>query len=481
MSPPDHRRGAGRRRPAPRRGAARPPAAAPRGRDRSGRPPPDDRAGRARERPAAPDAIARRARRPRRAAAPGARTGRRSTAAYLDGLLGAFDARPARRRVVRVPARSRTSTTRRPAFGAPRRRRPPPAAADAPPPLGGDDRRSVPAARRVARGGLAGRARRRGRRASTTRPARAAADRLGPAGRRDAARPRAVGAAGGLPAAPRPRGSASACAAALLRDAAAVHRRPARRSQAAARRLLHLRRDRIRVVPLAPRPAFAPATGRRGTDRRPRPTTDAAAERERLGLTERYLVYPGRYDARQDLATLLAGLASPAPRPAGRPTCPTTSPWPPRILLVGASPDDRASLARAAARQGVGECLAYAPACHADGAPALVARRPRGHPARRVRGGRAGRDRGARLRDAGRRLGRRRAARARRRRPGSSSSRATRTGWPSALRGDLGGRRASTAAWPPPRSARATEAATDVGRRGRETRAVYAEVGRRSG
>ena len=37
-------------------------------------------------------------------------------------------------------------------------------------------------------------------------------------------------------------------------------------------------------------------------------------------------------------------------------------PWPPRVLLVGATPDDRASLARAAAREGIGEALAYAPA-----------------------------------------------------------------------------------------------------------------------
>ena len=37
-------------------------------------------------------------------------------------------------------------------------------------------------------------------------------------------------------------------------------------------------------------------------------------------------------------------------------------PWPPRILLVGASPDDRASLARAAARKGIGGSLVYVPA-----------------------------------------------------------------------------------------------------------------------
>jgi len=36
--------------------------------------------------------------------------------------------------------------------------------------------------------------------------------------------------------------------------------------------------------------------------------------------------------------------------------------WPPRILLVGASPDDRASIARLASRKGIGEALVYAPA-----------------------------------------------------------------------------------------------------------------------
>jgi glycosyltransferase involved in cell wall biosynthesis len=117
---------------------------------------------------------------------------------------------------------------------------------------------------------------------------------------------------------------------------------------AAARRLLHLRRDRIRVIPFAPRDAFT-LVG-----------PDGSAERERLGLPERYLVYAGRYDARQDLATLLSALAELAS--AGRPpSLPEEDTWPPRILLVGASPDDRAALARAAAREYVGDALAYAP------------------------------------------------------------------------------------------------------------------------
>jgi glycosyltransferase involved in cell wall biosynthesis len=150
----------------------------------------------------------------------------------------------------------------------------------------------------------------------------------------------------------------------LLRDAAAVvvgtHG-----VATIARRLLKIRRDRIHVIPLAPRPAFAfwgradgaggPAGGRSGSG-----TADPRAERERLGLPDRYVVYSGRYDARQDVATLLRALAELTrdERPAG---LPADAPWPPRVLFAGASPDDRAALARAAAREGVGEALAYAP------------------------------------------------------------------------------------------------------------------------
>ena len=116
----------------------------------------------------------------------------------------------------------------------------------------------------------------------------------------------------------------------------------------AAHRHLRVQRDRVRVIPFAPRDAFTPDG------------SDGAEERGRLGLPERYLVYAGRYDARQDLATLLRALAELASD--GRPAeLPEDVPWPPRILLVGASPDDRAALARAAAREGVGDALAYAP------------------------------------------------------------------------------------------------------------------------
>lgn len=149
----------------------------------------------------------------------------------------------------------------------------------------------------------------------------------------------------------------------LLRDAAAVIVGTEAVAQAA-RRLLRIRTDRLRVVPLAPHPAFVPwPVG--GVD------VDAATERERLGLPDRYLVYFGRYDARHDLATLLKALAllGEASRPrALRPE----APWPPRVLLVGASPEDRAALARVAARFEVADSLAYAPALPPERLAALV-------------------------------------------------------------------------------------------------------------
>lgn len=152
----------------------------------------------------------------------------------------------------------------------------------------------------------------------------------------------------------------------LLRDAAAVIVGTTAVARSASR-LLHIRRDRLRVVALAARPAFGPPDAAAGGV--PDPVT--RGEIERLGLPSRYVVYPGRYDARQDLSTLLRALASLAG--AGRPrSLPPGVPWPPRVLLVGASPEDRAALARAAAREGVGDALAYAPALTPDRLAALV-------------------------------------------------------------------------------------------------------------
>jgi glycosyltransferase involved in cell wall biosynthesis len=144
----------------------------------------------------------------------------------------------------------------------------------------------------------------------------------------------------------------------LIRDAAAVLV-PGAATATEARRVLHVRKARLRVVPLAPRAAFTPDAAAR-----------APREAERLGLGARYAVYAGRYDARQDLPTLLEALARLVREPdrddggaAG----------PPRICLVGASPDDRAALSRAAARAGVADAMAYAPQLPPDRLAALVA------------------------------------------------------------------------------------------------------------
>ena len=184
----------------------------------------------------------------------------------------------------------------------------------------------------------------------------------------------------------------------LLRDAAAVIV-GTEAVAVAARRLLRLRRNRLRVVPFAPRPAFTfwpdgsgsggsgpNGAGTREDDAPPNGSprrsdgaialemarrTDQRADRERLGLPERYLVYAGRFDARQDLATLLRALARLAAS-GRRDDLPSDAAWPPRVLIVGASPEDRASLARAAGREGVGDALAYAPRLSDERLAALV-------------------------------------------------------------------------------------------------------------
>jgi glycosyltransferase involved in cell wall biosynthesis len=142
----------------------------------------------------------------------------------------------------------------------------------------------------------------------------------------------------------------------LVRDAAAVLV-GSEAVGALARRLLRLRPNRVRVVALAPHPAFAAA----GAGLDPGATTGVAEDRARLGLGERFLVYFGRFDARHDVPTLLRALAALGTRPRPR-GLRAGSAWPPRVLIVGASPDDRAALARAAIRFGGGDALVYAPA-----------------------------------------------------------------------------------------------------------------------
>ena len=153
----------------------------------------------------------------------------------------------------------------------------------------------------------------------------------------------------------------------LLRDAAVVLV-PSRATGNETRRLLHVRQSRLRVVPLAARSAY-----------RPEAADGAAREAERLGLGSRYAVYAGRYDARQDLPTLLEALrllaAEPTPPSLSVDNLPgrDAPAWPPRICLIGARPDDRAALSRAAVRAGVSDAMAYAPALPPDRMAALVA------------------------------------------------------------------------------------------------------------
>ena len=133
----------------------------------------------------------------------------------------------------------------------------------------------------------------------------------------------------------------------------------------AARRLLHLRRDRVRVVPLAAAPAYTVG---------PRALRSKETHRltERLGLGERYFVYPGRSDIRHDAATLMAALDRLA-RTVRPDDLATDAPWPPRVLVVEATPDDRAALARVAARHDAGAHVVYAPALQREEIAGVVA------------------------------------------------------------------------------------------------------------
>ena len=297
------------------------------------------------------------------AAAPGAGPAP-ATAALSRRAAGRLRRRTAPRRVVRVPPRVRPG---RPddALRAPRRRRPAAAAADPAAASGGADGRSVPAPRRVAsgpHGGPSGAARPA---PSTTRPAGTPLPlRRGlpmvvtlldlapwelprgvPARHRVAVRPAAAG-----PVAARRRRGA---------------RRHARRSAIAARRLLHIRRDRIRVVPLR---RARPSRPHRG---RPRRRADAA--RERLGLPDRYLVYPGPLRRPPGPRPRCWRPRSSWPRPAARrPGC--------RRTAVAAADPGRRCDARTIARRSPGprrgtasgDVLVYAPRLPDDRLAALV-------------------------------------------------------------------------------------------------------------
>lgn len=149
----------------------------------------------------------------------------------------------------------------------------------------------------------------------------------------------------------------------LVREAAAVVVGTQAAGQAA-RRLLHVPKEHLRVVPLAPRPPFAA----RQTKRAERETSKLRAH---LGVDERFLIFTGRFDARLDHGALLGALAVLAaqPRPAD---LDAAAAWPPQVLLAGASPDDRAAIARRASRHGVGESLVYAPSLSTEALAGLV-------------------------------------------------------------------------------------------------------------
>ncbi len=156
----------------------------------------------------------------------------------------------------------------------------------------------------------------------------------------------------------------------LLRDADAVvvgSRAVAREAS----RLLNVRASRLRVVALAAGDAFRPLSPE-GTEVGDAQRAVVAASLERFGVPGRYFVYTGRHDARHDLGALLDALALVAA--AGRPPrLARAIPWPPRMLLVDTTPDDRSAVALAAAATGVGDLISYAPALPVDQLAGLVA------------------------------------------------------------------------------------------------------------
>jgi glycosyltransferase involved in cell wall biosynthesis len=133
-----------------------------------------------------------------------------------------------------------------------------------------------------------------------------------------------------------------------------------------AQRLLHLREERIEVVPLAADPAFHPGA---------LDPALLAGLRTRFDLPERYLVFAGRHDARKDLATLfeaLAALGSQTPTEAPS----EKAPWPPVVVLAGASGPDNAEspvVAAAARRAGAADLVRLTPRLEPEELAALEA------------------------------------------------------------------------------------------------------------
>ncbi len=125
----------------------------------------------------------------------------------------------------------------------------------------------------------------------------------------------------------------------ILQDASAVvvgSRLVARE----AAHLLHLHGDRIHVVPFAATEwdESSPATA----------SADDAASPTPAGApppASRYLVFFARHDARSDVRTLFDTLAELRTRSRPAALDPDLA-WPPPLVLVGSSPDDRAEIAR---------------------------------------------------------------------------------------------------------------------------------------
>ena len=204
---------------------------------------------------------------PRRPGRPGRPTAPGSRPRPGHGRLPRIAARGVRRGAARRASRSRsccapTAPTRRPTLDGPRRHRAPPAAPDRSAARGRPDGRSAAPARGVARRRLAGRARRCAWRRLPLGRGRDAADRVRPAARRDAPRPRAVGAARSRSGATGLARFGSRLRRRLLHDAAAVIV-GTEAAAGSARRLLRVPRGPAprRPAGAAARPSRRPATG----------------------------------------------------------------------------------------------------------------------------------------------------------------------------------------------------------------------------
>jgi len=120
-----------------------------------------------------------------------------------------------------------------------------------------------------------------------------------------------------------------------------------------ARRLLHLEEARVHVIPLAPRLGVATPADGAGPD---------ASEAARLGLASSYIAVATRFDARHDTATVVAALGALGDRRPGGTFA----------VVVGATPEDRAAIARLASAQGV-NALGYAPSLPPERLAGLLA------------------------------------------------------------------------------------------------------------